>query len=309
MNVEKSIITYQLAVGYYIININVSDRRYQLPYYADQFLIKGVHSENERIFHYDIQPETICPEAFFTPIAGFYNGPFPYQVSRLPNGDLLWVRGKRDSEEKLVYQISSDWNHWRLIADSTKNKGTNSFDELAYIFAYSVLNKGGILFHGVILEWQGRGIIISAYSGVGKTTHARMWRDYENALIINGDRALCCRIGDQWYAYGAPWSGTSGEHLQRRVKLNAIVFLERDVCNKVSQLSKVQGAKELLKHVFAPYWDMELISHALDTIDHIVQNIPILRLQCRADREAVDVLKRSCIEIINLGGSYDGMFK
>jgi hypothetical protein len=145
------------------------------------------------------------------------------------------------------------------------------------------------------------GIVISAYSGVGKTTHARMWRDYENALILNGDRALCCKEDEEWYAYGAPWSGTSGESIQRRIKLKAIVILEQAKTNEVTTLSPLQGAKELLQHSFTPYWDEELVDCTLKTIDSIVVNIPILKLRCRPDQEAVATLK---LELCK--GGYNG---
>ena len=66
------------------------------------------------------------------------------------------------------------------------------------------------MLHGVLMEWQGKGIILTASSGTGKTTHARLWREYENALIINGDRVLIRKEEGQWYAFGTPWSGSSG---------------------------------------------------------------------------------------------------
>ncbi len=298
MNVKADRTTDKLIVGNYCIHINESlstGQSFYLPDCADQFKDNEGNHKSEWTILYDILPEKESPVTNAIPIAGFYSGPFPYQVSRMENGDIQWIRGKRDSEERLIYHISRDWSHWKLVEDNTKDNGNNSFNELAYIFGYSILNKGGVLFHGAVMEWQGVGIIISAYSGVGKTTHARMWRDYEDALILNGDRALCCKVEDQWYTYGAPWCGTSGEHIQRRVKLKAIVFLERASWNEAYHLSKIEGAKELLKHIFVPDWDTECINNALEGIDHIVQNIPILRLQCTADREAVEVLKKELI--------------
>lgn len=217
----------------------------------------------------------------------------------------------------LRYCIRKDWKEWSLVKNDisfsdkfnnltvisndtneiiTNNPNSNIFDWcniLGNIFAYSILNRDAIVLHGVIIEYEGRGIIISAKSGTGKTTHARLWRDYKNAIIINGDRAICRQIGNTWYAYGSPWSGTSGESINRSVPIKAIVMLEQSIDNNVEELSPYEASLKLIERVFAPTWEVNLMNKAFDIIDNIVNDIPLLKLKCTPDKKAVEVLEEA----------------
>lgn len=283
----------KLSIGKYtiIISNNMQDTYMcYLPQSANKFLI---HEENksQSTINYSIDLKASFSEPTENMIAGYQEGPCPYSVYRLSCGDYLWIRKNYFGEIHLAYQISKDWSSWKLIIDKSNNYGMDSFSELAFIFPYSILNKGGILFHGVVMEWNHMGIIVCAHSGVGKTTHTRMWRDKEGALILNGDRALCCKYENKWIAYGAPWCGSSDEYLNRSVELKMVVILEQAKENVGIMLSPLEGAFELLKLTFAPTWEENLINHTLDNINSIVQNIPVLKLKCNPEIEAVNVLK------------------
>ena len=68
------------------------------------------------------------------------------------------------------------------------------------MFPYAVLNHHACVLHGVVMEYEGKGILVTAPAGTGKTTHTRMWRDWKHALILNGDRASA----GSWRAFGMP---------------------------------------------------------------------------------------------------------
>ncbi len=288
-----------LNVGVFTIHISnrlTNNPAFQLPDSIDMFIDKQL--VNQTIINYAIQlgePYEVADELL---VSGFDNGPYPYFIYKYSTGEYLWVRENKFNNIQFVFRISHNWDYWYLLVDNSKNPGIDSFKELAYIFGYSILGKGGILFHGVVMEWRGIGIIVCAHSGVGKTTHTRMWRDREGALILNGDRALCCKEDNNWYAYGAPWSGSSGEFKSRRVKLQAVVVLEQAANNEISILSPLQGAFELMELAFAPDWQENLINCALDSIDNIVNSIPVYKLKCRPDIEAVDVLKAELEKLV-----------
>lgn len=304
MNMNSTIISDKpicLSVGTYKINImQTSDNQetFYLPDIAKPF-VDNKKYVNKADITYTIELEDLWEESNEV-VAQFDNGPFPYRIYRVDSNSYLWVREIIAKQQVFVYKVSKEWNDWKLIADNSRSLGTDSFVELAYIFAYSILNKGGILFHGVVLEWQERGFLFCAHSGVGKTTHTSMWRDTEDAHILNGDRALCCKEENRWYAYGAPWSGSSGECSNSKTPLTAIIILEQSDSNEVSFLSPLQGAKELMQLAFAPSWEEELMNCALDAIDDIIQNVRVVKLKCRPDLEAVAVLKAELQNILNV---------
>lgn len=298
-----------LSIGAYTLHISrehVNQEKYYLPASANPFLIRGDKEDsNEKYLlaidiNYSIQVDKTFVEPNENLIASSEHGPFPYCIYRLNTCDYLWIRKNKYGEFQFVFEISENWSRWKLIADCTNSLGIDSFNELAYIFAYSVLNKGGILFHGVVMEWEGMGIIVCAHSGVGKSTHTKMWKENEKAQILNGDRALCYMEDNLWYTCGAPWSGSSNEVLNQSAKLMAVVVLEQSESNEISVLTPLRGALELIPLAFAPSWDETLMNNTLDTIDTIVQNAMVIKLKCRPELDAVQVLKAGLEELLAL---------
>ena len=50
--------------------------------------------------------------------------------------------------------------------------------------------KNRFLMHGAVLSWKGNGLMFTAPSGTGKSTHIDLWKRYlgEEVEIINGDK-------------------------------------------------------------------------------------------------------------------------
>lgn len=289
-----------LSMGNYAIRLigkYGEDTSYEVPDEASLFLVDGIADRSEWNILYFVIPQKEFEEPEGKPLAGFEEGPVPYRIYKEDNGNYLWVRKDKDKNNHLVYRISKNWRIWELLFDHTGGGSPDFFMELAYIFPYSVLNKQGIMFHGVVMEWNAMGIIVCAHSGVGKTTHTELWKTGEGAHILNGDRALCFRKNERWYTCGAPWNGSSMECMNKSVELRMIVILERSETNRVVQLTRRQAALELIALTFAPAWDQELMDHALDLIDGITRDITVLKLQCRPDYEAVSLLKQELIDI------------
>ncbi len=277
-----------IKCGKYVINIRSRDQKYNYLQYRIEPFKCNLSKTDITDFEYEVNILSNFSEPETKPLAGMDDGYNPYRIYGTDTG-YTWVTRKKDDIQH-AYSITKDFSKWSLIIDNS-NDYLSSFFNLSHIFSYSVIPKNGIVFHGIILEWNGRGILLCAHSGVGKTTHARLWRDYENALIINGDRALCCINNSRWYAFGCPWSGSSGEHINRSVPISAIVFINRSECNKVSEISRYKGALSLISHAFAPSWNTDMMSEALNTINNIVDSVPVYNLECTPDVDAVNTLK------------------
>lgn len=85
-----------------------------------------------------------------------------------------------------------------------------------------------ILMHGVCIAVEGRGYIITAPSGVGKSSRAFLWLEsMPDARIINGDKPLIQIAENAVYAYGTPWAGKERLTLNRSVPVQAVFLLER----------------------------------------------------------------------------------
>ena len=220
------------------------------------------------------------------------NGFIPYDIYQMEKDNYLWVQNDSAKEPMISFEIKENFKVWNLIFDKTNTCGKYAFEYCTKLFPYAVLDLEGIVLHGVLIEYNNKGIIISAPSGTGKTTHARMWRDTQRALIINGDRALCRKIEGKWIGFGMPWCGTSGEYINRDVEISAIVVLEQAKENSVEKLDTLQSFNHMIPNITAPTWEKNLLNKAMDYLEDIVNEVPVYKLKCTPDIEAVEVLKK-----------------
>ena len=226
-------------------------------------------------------------ELLYERVSGFYK----QQIFKTQDGGIVVQEVRnRTGEIAISYHVTSDWKKIMLLRDTTSSSGLAAFEYLTHVVFYAAILMDVLTFHGVLMEHEGRGIIISADSGVGKTTHARMWRDQKGALIVNGDRASCYRRNGVWTGFGMPWCGTSGEYMKREVAIRAFVILEQGQQNVVRKLATRESFAYMFAQVLYPQWNQALLEKVLELLDDFLGEIPIWQLTCRPDCQAVEVL-------------------
>ena len=153
-----------------------------------------------------------------------------------------------------------------------------------------------LILHSSCISWNNQGILFSASSGVGKSTQASLWNQFEGSEIINGDRTGIRKVDGKWFAYGLPIAGSSGIYRNDKVPLRAIVLLEQAKENSVSKAS-VSGAYRFLYPEFMIHrWNDRFESRANEVISELLSQIPVYTLRCLPDRDAVYTLKNSLLE-------------
>lgn len=215
---------------------------------------------------------------------------YPTQVLRNSCGgyEIRFQNGAKPGY--LVFQISPDWRDLCL----TENTGCPEdmvFNRLGSLLNLFFLQRGACVFHGVVMDYQGSGILVMAQSGVGKSTHTNMWEEKEQAVIINGDRCLCRKIDGSWYSFGMPWIGSSQKLQNMATPIKHIVMLERDSHNHVEPLSGFEAELALLQRIFASVAIPELQDRPYELVHDIAENTNVVRLCCLPDYDSVQVLK------------------
>ena len=109
-----------------------------------------------------------------------------------------------------------------------------------YALAYIINKKGdAFIMHGSSLMYKNKGIIFSAKSGTGKSTHSRLWQKYSDAVVINDDKNIIALEDDKLLIYPSPWSGKHMIDNNVVCSLDCIVFLYQSPTNVISEISKV----------------------------------------------------------------------
>lgn len=145
--------------------------------------------------------------------------------------------------------------------------------------------------HSSVIDWNGQGILFSAPSGTGKSTQAELWRKYESAQILNGDRGVIRRKDGQYRVYGSPYAGTSGIYTNMSAPVRAIVVLSQAAENRVERLTPIAAFQKLYRESTVPAWDPDFVERFSAELTELIGEVPVLHLACRPDQEAVAVLK------------------
>lgn len=151
---------------------------------------------------------------------------------------------------------------------------------------------GMLLAHASAVEYKGESVIFTAPSGSGKTTQAELWEKILGAKILNGDKVFISRKEKEFYAYGSPWAGSSPYRENRGAPMKAVIVLEKGQENTIRKLSDEELLRYFVPNVFLPYWEEELLTSALGTLDELVTSVPVYLLSCRPDEDAVRMTEK-----------------
>lgn len=153
--------------------------------------------------------------------------------------------------------------------------------------AEKLIEYGGFLMHGVTLSVEGRGVIFTASSGTGKTTHAMYWKQLlgDKCIIVNGDKPLIRFINDICYAYGTPWCGKEQLHTNTRTPLTDLFIVNRAEDNRVCDLRPKEAMLKVLAAVYKPS-DPELFSKTIEYLDLFLEKVKVRNVYCNMSIDA-----------------------
>lgn len=146
-----------------------------------------------------------------------------------------------------------------------------------------------VLHSSYVLTQNGKAVLFSGPSGIGKSTQASLWQQYACADVINGDRTLIRT--DDLTANGVFYSGTSGICKNVTAPLRAIVLLDKADENTLRRAGAKEAFAAVLSQCSYYQWDAESAIHMTDLVAGLVRRADVYRLSCRADEEAVRLLQ------------------
>ena len=167
-----------------------------------------------------------------------------------------------------------------------------SFMLMGIIFRNRLINMGGIVIHASSIAWRDRGILFTAPSGTGKSTHVRLWEKYlgDEVTVVNDDTPAVRFFDGIPTLCGTPWSGSSDKFANLQVPVGAIVVLRQAPQNSISKLSPLEALPCLMPRAFLPYFDKELMEKAYSVLDMILQKVPVYLLTCTPEKKAMELV-------------------
>lgn len=183
-------------------------------------------------------------------------------------------------------------------------------NRIAHIWAgmdlgYQLLWQDRLLVHSASVSIAQKVILFAGPSGIGKSTQAELWQKYRSAEILNGDKNMIGNVFDRSSAetmyrkvmvYGVPFCGTSGICHPFQKPLHAIILLEQGAQNEVRRLYRRDALTGLLENCMGHPGVVEAAAKMLELAGKVVEQIPVFRLICRPEKEAVEMLDQVLVQ-------------
>ena len=164
--------------------------------------------------------------------------------------------------------------------------------ESGFQFYRNLLKFGGMMLHSSAVELDGKAYLFSGPSGMGKSTHTRLWQELfgDAAKVFNDDKPAIRRLDDGvWYAYGTPWCGKDGININMRVPLAGICFLRRGKENVIRRLPANEALTQIIYQTMHRFKYAENLDLMLGVVEGLVKEIPIYEFYNRPELAAAQL--------------------
>ena len=166
------------------------------------------------------------------------------------------------------------------------------YDSIAYMYSgwafyRQLLSYDGLMFHSSAVELDGMAYLFSGPSGMGKSTHTRLWQqEFPSARIFNDDKPALRYIDGVWYAYGTPWCGKDGININTKVPIGGICFLRQGKENKIRRLPEIEAAAAIISQTLRRFSTPEGLGVMTNLVESLVRDIPVFELVNKPEPEA-----------------------
>lgn len=166
-------------------------------------------------------------------------------------------------------------------------------DEAEYIstggdFFRKIIPYGSMMLHACTALADGRAYLFSGPSGVGKSTHVGLWKEYlgqERVLILNDDKPVLRMEGNNVLAYGVPWCGSDGISINACAPVAGICFLKQGHEDRIYRMKGAEAVHAVLNQTVRER-DAKSMGCLLDTIEKLIDRVPIYGMECLPRMEA-----------------------
>ena len=157
-------------------------------------------------------------------------------------------------------------------------------------FIYSSAYHDTVLVHGSCVRLGDASALFIGPSGVGKSTHSRLWTQHvKGAELLNDDQPALRVLPDgKVYVYGTPWSGKTPCYKNRGAELKAIFRMMQAADNRAVPLDGVNAFCALLDVTSLMKADMRTFSLISDTVARVADKVGVYVLRNRPDKGAVE---------------------
>ncbi len=194
-----------------------------------------------------------------------------------------------DGELCSVVQSNADFSecHVALRSDKTPLRSFGLNNCMMMAFAFSSACKQTILVHASVIRKDGKGYLMTAPSGTGKSTHTWLWyKNIPGCDLMNDDNPIVRVVDGKPTVFGSPWSGKTRCYRNTQAPVGAIVRIRQNDHNEIRPLPPTQALAVLLPSVSSMKWDSVVYNGICDTLASIIEMVGVYELGCLPNADA-----------------------
>ena len=194
-----------------------------------------------------------------------------------------------------------------MTQEDLENEKTNSSDGKVYVneeisalyrkIADLLVEDNIVVFHSSAISVDGNAFLITARSGVGKSTHARNLKEFigEEFKYINDDKPLI-KVDDGITVFSTPWNGKERRGSDISAPLKAILFLNRGETNTYRKIdNKEEIYIKMLSQIYLPK-EKSKREKALKVADNLLKNVNFYEINVTKDIESAKMTYEEIIK-------------
>jgi len=181
-------------------------------------------------------------------------------------------------------------------SDLTRYQCTNALSPILGL-DYVMIHSNCMFLHSSLVRYQGKAVLFSGPSGIGKSTQADLWQKYLGAEILNGDKSCIAKRSDGFHACGSPYAGSSDIFLPEEAPITGIVLLKQGNENRITRVSGRQAFVPLYAQLLANTWDSDYTDRLCQLLDEMLIHVPVYELICTPDEESVKLVRDTLYNI------------
>lgn len=149
--------------------------------------------------------------------------------------------------------------------------------------------EGGFLLHAASAIRNGKAFVFAGVSGAGKTTIASLAPP--DATLLTDEISYIRKVGDQYVAFGTPFTGELGK-LGENVSapIAALYLLEKGPQNHIAAATAAEASRAFLSNVLFFAEDQELVRSVFRSACEFVGQVPVYRLAFLPDSRVWEML-------------------
>ena len=195
-----------------------------------------------------------------------------------------------------------------MTKEDLENEVSNSSDGKVYVneeisalyrkIADLLVEDGIVVFHSSAISVDGNGFLITARSGVGKSTHSKLLSEYigDSFKYINDDKPLLKVEDNNVTIYSSPWNGKERRGNNISAPLRAIIFLNRGETNTYRKIdNKEEIYIRMLSQIYLPK-EKSKREKALKIADLLLKNVSFYEINVNKDLESAKMTYERIIQ-------------